>query len=73
MPIKVNEVSAGISVYANEFFKRNDWFELYNNTDQELDAAGLYVSDDPGKFKEFASRVLHFDIPEPRKIDIEAY
>ena len=33
----------------------------------------FYVSDDPGKFKEFASRVLHFDIPEPRKIDIEAY
>ena len=33
----------------------------------------FYVSDDPGKFKEFASRVLRFDIPEPRKIDIEAY
>ena len=33
----------------------------------------FYVSDDPGKFKEFASQVLRFDIPEPRKIDIEAY
>ena len=33
----------------------------------------FYVSDDPDKFKEFASRVLRFDIPEPRKIDIEAY
>ena len=33
----------------------------------------FYVSDDPDKFKEFASRVLRFDIPETRKIDIEAY
>ena len=33
----------------------------------------FYVSDDPEKFKEFASRVLRFDIPETRKIDIEAY
>ena len=33
----------------------------------------FYVSDDPEKFKEFASRVLRFEIPEPRKIDIEAY
>ena len=33
----------------------------------------FYVSDDPGKFKEFASQVLRFEIPEPRKIDIEAY
>lgn len=46
MPVKINEVSAGNSVYANEYFKHNDWFELFNNTDTELDAAGLYVTDD---------------------------
>ena len=33
----------------------------------------FYVSDDPERFREFASRVLRFEIPEPRKIDIEAY
>ena len=66
MPIKVNEVSAGNSVYANEFFKRNDWFELYNNTDQELDAAGLYVSDDaenPLKYQIPASGAINTRIP----------
>ena len=66
MPIKVNEVSAGNSVYANEFFKRNDWFELYNNTDQELDAAGLYVSDDaenPMKYQIPASSAINTRIP----------
>ena len=66
MPIKVNEVSAGNSVYANEFFKRNDWFELYNNTDRELDAAGLYVSDDaenPLKYQIPASSAINTRIP----------
>ena len=44
-PIKVNEVSAGNGIFVNEFFKRNDWIELYNTTDTDLDVAGLYVSD----------------------------
>jgi uncharacterized repeat protein (TIGR02543 family) len=48
MPIKVNEVSAGNSIYCNDWFKRKDWFELYNNTDTDLNLAGLYVSDDMG-------------------------
>ena len=45
-PIKVNEVSAANSVYVNEFFKKEDWIELYNNSDTDLDVAGLYLSDD---------------------------
>ena len=44
-PLRVNEVSAGNSVFINEYFKKNDWVELYNTTDTELDAAGLYISD----------------------------
>ncbi|MBO4851671.1 MAG: lamin tail domain-containing protein [Prevotella sp.] len=46
MPIKVNEVSAGNSVFINDWLKKSDWIELYNNTDVALDVAGLYVSDD---------------------------
>lgn len=46
MPIKVNEVSAGNTLFINDQLKRNDWFELYNPTDTPLDVAGLYVSDD---------------------------
>ena len=45
-PIKVNEVGASNSVFINEHFKKNDWIELYNTTDVDLDAAGLFVSDD---------------------------
>ena len=66
MPVKVNEVSAGNDIYANEYFKRNDWLELYNNTDQPIDAAGLYVSDDldePLKFQIPQSSLLNTVIP----------
>lgn len=45
-PLRVNEVSAGNSIYVNDWFKHNDWFEIYNTTDTDLDVAGLYVSDD---------------------------
>ncbi|MBO7045836.1 MAG: CotH kinase family protein, partial [Prevotella sp.] len=45
-PLRVNEVSAGNSMYVNDWFKHNDWFEIYNTTDTDLDVAGLYVSDD---------------------------
>lgn len=45
LPLKVNEVSAGNSVFINDLFKKNDWIELYNPTDTDLDAAGLFVSD----------------------------
>ncbi len=47
MPIKVNEVSAGNSVNVSDWWKKSDWIELYNNTDSDIDAAGLYLSDDP--------------------------
>ena len=29
----------------NDYFKRNDWIELYNTTDQDIDVAGMYLSD----------------------------
>lgn len=45
VPVKVNEVSAGNSVNVNDYFKKDDWFELYNNTDEDIDIAGMYVSD----------------------------
>ena len=52
-PIRINEVSAANDIYVNDLFKRNDWFELYNTTDTDLDLAGLYVSDDPTNPKKF--------------------
>ena len=48
-PVRINEVSAANSIYVNEFFKRNDWVELYNTTDQDIDVEGMYLSDNPDK------------------------
>lgn len=48
-PVRINEISAANSVYVNEYFKRNDWIELYNNTDDEIDVAGMYISDNLNK------------------------
>ncbi len=47
-PVVINEVSATNSIYVNEYFKRNDWIELYNTTDSPIDVAGMYISDDAG-------------------------
>lgn len=52
-PIKVNEVGAANDVYVNEHWKKNDWIELYNNSDMDLDVAGLYVSDNQDKLQKY--------------------
>ncbi len=52
-PVKINEVSASNSVYVNEFFKKNDWIELYNTTDATIDVAGMYLSDNLSKPQKF--------------------
>ncbi|MBP5715468.1 MAG: CotH kinase family protein [Prevotella sp.] len=65
-PLRINEVSAGNTIYVNEWFKHNDWFEIYNATDTELDVAGLYVSDDednPLKYQIPTDGVLNTIIP----------
>ena len=65
-PLRVNEVSAGNTVYVNEWFKHNDWFEIYNTTDTDIDVAGLYVSDDednPLKYQIPNNGVINTIIP----------
>ena len=48
-PIRINEVSAGNNIYINEYAKRDDWIELYNTTDLDIDIAGMYLSDNVNK------------------------
>ena len=48
-PIKINEVSAGNDMLVNELFKKDDWVELYNTTDYDLNVNGLYISDNEKK------------------------
>ena len=44
-PVRINEVSAANGIYVNEYFKRNDWIELYNTTSKPIDVKGMYLSD----------------------------
>ena len=65
-PVVVNEVSAANSVYANDYYKRNDWFELYNTTAEPVDIAGMYLSDDaanPKKYRIEANSDINTVIP----------
>ena len=48
-PVRINEVSAANGIYVNEYFKRNDWVELYNTTSSPIDIEGMYLSDNPDK------------------------
>ena len=44
-PVVINEVSAGNSIYVNEYYKKDDWVELYNTTDEDIDLEGMYLTD----------------------------
>lgn len=48
-PVAVNEVSASNSAFINEYGKKNDWVELYNTTDENIDIEGMYLTDDLSK------------------------
>ena len=52
-PIRINEVSAANGIYANEYWKRNDWVELYNTTNSDIDVAGMYLTDNLEKPQKF--------------------
>ena len=47
--VRINEVSPNNDIYVNEFFKRDDWVELYNTTSQPIDVEGMYLTDNPEK------------------------
>ncbi|MDE5739600.1 MAG: lamin tail domain-containing protein, partial [Bacteroidaceae bacterium] len=35
--------------YVNDYFKKNDWIELYNTTGKDIDIRGMYISDNEEK------------------------
>ena len=45
-PVVINEISASNEIFSNDYYKRNDWIELYNNTSEDINVAGMYLSDD---------------------------
>lgn len=62
-PVCINEVSAANGIYVNEYFERNDWIELYNTTDENIDVAGMYLSDNPNKPKKYQISGVSTSIP----------
>lgn len=47
LPVRINEVSPANDIYVNEHWKRTDWIELYNATDNDIDVTGMYLSNEP--------------------------
>ena len=65
-PLKVNEVSAANSIFVNEYFKKNDWVEIYNPNNQQINIDGLYISDDvnqPLKYQITAKSAINTIVP----------
>ena len=52
-PVRINEVSANDGIYVTEYFKRKEWVELYNTTDEPIDVEGMYLTDNPEKPKKY--------------------
>ena len=52
-PVVINEVSAANTIFVNDYYKKNDWIELYNTTNKPIDVAGMYLSDDPDKPRKY--------------------
>ncbi len=52
-PVRINEVSASNDIYVNEYFKSEDWIELYNPADTAVSIAGLYISREPDNPKQY--------------------
>lgn len=50
-PVRINEISAANDIFVNEYGKKNDWLELYNTTDHDIDIEGMYLSNDAGNLK----------------------
>lgn len=58
--VRINEVSASNDIQMNEYYKKEDWVELYNTTDTPISLAGLYMSIDPENLMQY--RIP--DVPE---------
>ena len=52
-PVRINEISAANGIYVNDYFKRNDWVELYNTTSEPIDVEGMFLSDNETDSKKY--------------------
>ena len=52
-PVRINEVSGDNNISVNDLWKRSDWVELVNTTDEDIDIEGMYLSDNENKPKKW--------------------
>ncbi len=52
-PVRINEISGSNNSLINEYGKKNDWVELYNTTDADIDVEGMYLTDNKDKLTKY--------------------
>lgn len=52
-PVVINEVSAANSINVNEYYKKDDWVELYNTTSEDIDLEGMFLTDDSAQPRKY--------------------
>lgn len=57
-PVRINEVSAGNDIYISDYFKRSDWLELYNTTDEAIDLEGMFLSDNASRPQKYEIKAV---------------
>ena len=51
--LRINEVSPANTIFVNDLWKKNDWIELYNASDADIDLTGWFLSDDTTNVRKF--------------------
>lgn len=49
----LNEISASNAIFVDNFFKYEDWIEIYNASNMPINLAGSYLSNNPGNLELF--------------------
>jgi len=52
-PVRINEVSGSNNSFIDEYFKKGDWVELYNTTEEPIDVEGMYLTDNLEKLTKY--------------------
>ena len=48
-PVRINEVSGSNNTFISDYWKKGDWVELYNTTNEEIDVEGMFLTDNMEK------------------------
>jgi hypothetical protein len=52
-PVMINEISPANDSFINDYYKKEDWIELFNTTSMPIDVEGMWLSDDSSNLKKY--------------------